>query len=374
MASHLPVIELCGTPRDKGLAHGHAMAPQIREFCAAITGVHRANNSRIVVDEATLITHSLKNLPYVQQFAPELVEEMHGIAEGAGVSFEQIFSLNCFLELEELRAPVLGAKGLSNALWQPDLWGCTTYNVLPEATRDGRALIGQTFDMEKVYEKYLCMLRIAADEQGGTPASLVMTFAGMVGINGLSAAGIGAVINKVAAADSRAGVIYPVIMRKILSARRIGDALGAVIYSSRAGGINYQLSGSGIAFCAETSASYYQLLEFEGAIAHTNHYLGDHMRRFETPNWLSHGGTMVRREVARRFLRQRMGELTIADLHELSRDHTNYPRCICAHGFEGEGEDVAFHSVFAVAMEPATGVLEVCVGNPCEGSYQRYEL
>ncbi|AMK12127.1 C45 family autoproteolytic acyltransferase/hydolase [Pseudodesulfovibrio indicus] len=362
----VPVIELSGTPFDMGLAHGRALKNLIREFVDSVTEVHRMNNGYLSVDKPPLETFCMKNLGFLEKFSPDLVEEMRGIAEGAGVTFREILYLNSFLELEDLRAPSVGARVLPDGLW-----GCTTFNVTREAGEGGRAYIGQTYDMEKYYEKFLCLLRITP-EKG--PSQLVVSFAGILGLNGLNSAGVGAVINKVTATDARPGVIYPFIMRKALASERIGDALGAAIFSPRAGGINYQFAGSGVAFCAETSAAYYQLLEIDGSIAHTNHFVGSDMRRFETPNWLSHGGSMVRRQVADNFLKKHRGTLNPEKLKELTRDHTNHPRCICAHGFPGEDPRTAFHTVFAVIMDPEAGWLDLCPGNPCENGYERHAL
>ena len=362
----VPVIELSGAPFDMGLAHGRALKDLIREFVDSVTEVHRMNNGYLSVDKAPLETFCMKNLGFLEKFSPDLVKEMRGIAEGAGVTFREILYLNSFLELEDLRAPSVGARVLPDGLW-----GCTTFNVTNDAGEGGRAYIGQTYDMEKYYEKFLCLLRITP-EKG--PSQLVVSFAGILGLNGLNSAGVGAVINKVTATDARPGVIYPFIMRKALASERIGDALGAAIFSPRAGGINYQFAGSGVAFCAETSAAYYQLLEIDGSIAHTNHFVGSDMRRFETPNWLSHGGSMVRRQVADNFLKQHRGALNPEKLKELTRDHTNHPRCICAHGFPGEDPRTAFHTVFAVIMDPEAGWLDLCPGNPCENGYERHAL
>lgn len=366
MTNALPVLELSGSPYEMGLTHGRALKDQIAEFLASITHVHQANNAYLKVDEDSLIALCKKNLGFLEKFSADLVEELRGIADGSGFSFDEILYLNSFLELEDLRAPGLGGKVLPDGLW-----GCTTFNVTAQASADGRAYIGQTYDMEKYYEKFLCLLRITP-ESG--PAMLVVSFAGVLGVCGMNAAGLGAVINKVTATDARPGVSYPFVMRKALAAERVGDALGAMIFSPRASGINYQLAGGGAAFCAETSASYYQLLEIDGAIAHTNHFVGADMRRFETPNWLSHGGSMVRKQVADGFLKQHCGKLTPELLQELTRDHTNHPRCICAHGFPGEAETTAFHTVFAVIMDPAAGRMEFCRGNPCENSYKRHDL
>jgi isopenicillin-N N-acyltransferase-like protein len=364
--SRIPCLELTGRPYDMGRCHGEALKEPIAEFVATITAVHRMNNRYLRVEQGDLAALCGKYLGFLEKFSPELVAEMHGIADGAGVTFEEILYLNSFLELEDLRAPGLGARLLPDSLW-----GCTTLNVTSMAGEGGRAYIGQTFDMEKYYGRFLCLLRITPE---AGPTQLIVSFAGILGLNGLNSAGLGAVINKVTATDARSGVIYPCILRRALAAERIGDALGAVIFSPRAGGINYQLAGSGLAFCAETSATSYQLLDSDGAMAHTNHFVGTDMRRFETPNWLSHGGSMVRKQVADNFLRQRRGRLNPDNLKELMRDHTNHPRCICAHGFPGEDERTAFHTVFAVLMDPEAGWLDLCSGNPCEKDFERYVL
>ena len=365
----IPFLNLKGSPYEMGLAHGEALKASIRDFVASVTRVHQENNACLKVDNHTLKAFCMRNIGFVQKFAPDLLDEMRGIADGAGLDLEDIVYLNTFLELEDLRAPGVGGRVLPDALW-----GCTTFNVTSEASADGNAYIGQTFDMERYYEKYLAVLRITPPEG---PEALIVTLAGILGLNGFNSAGVGAVINKIVAPDARPGVIYPCIMRRALTAQRIGDALGAVIFSSRATGMNYQLAGHGVAFCAETSATSYDLLPFDptvGAMAHTNHYIGATMRRFETSNWLSHGGSMVRKLVADNFLRRNKGSVTPELLKELTRDHTNHPRCICAHGFSGEGENTAFETIFAVIMRPDEGWMDLCVGNPCENDFQRVAL
>jgi len=366
MSKEIPVLTLTGSPYQRGLTHGRQQKDKIADFVASVVEVHRVNNSHLKIEQQSLQSFCMRNLGFLEKFSTDLVEEMRGIAEGSGCSFADILLLNCFLELEDLRAPELGAKILAD-----NLWGCTSFNVPPQASADGQAYIGQTYDMEKYYEKYLTILRIHSP---GKPTMLVLTLAGVLGLNGINSAGIGAVVNKIVAPDARAGVIYPFIMRTALASPRIGDALGAVIFSPRATGLNYQLTGEGVAFCAETSATRYQLLDCKNGLAHTNHYVGSAMQCFETPNWLSHGGSMVRKQVADTFLDLHSGKLTPELLKSLTRDHTSYPRCICAHGFPEEDEKEAFHTIFGVIMSPANGWMDVCKGNPCENQYQRYVL
>jgi isopenicillin-N N-acyltransferase-like protein len=134
--------------------------------------------------------------------------------------------------------------------------------------------------------------------------------------------------------------------------------------------MNYQLaSDSGVAWCAEVSAGDYDLLPITGAIAHTNHYLSERMRAYETPGWLSHGGSYVRLLVASRMLAKNRGHISLELLQELTCDHTNHPRCICAHGFEGEDETVAFSTIAAVIYDLTAQVMYACHGHPCTNAY-----
>lgn len=366
MSQQVKVLRLEGSPYERGVTHGRELKEEIREFASSVTAVHQANNSHLKVDADSLHAFCLRNLGFLEKFSPELVQEMRGIAQGADLRFEDVLLLNSFLELEDLRAPGLGGKIM------PDhLWGCTTFNIPQESTADKKPYIGQTFDMEKYYEKYLTLLHIISADG---PDLLAVSMAGILGLNGVNSAGIGAVINKIVATDARPGVIYPMIMREALASARIGDALGKAIFSPRASGLNYQFSGSGVVFCAETSAARYQLLDCIGGLAHTNHYVGSEMRQFETPNWLSHGGSMVRKQVADKFLAKHSGSISPDLLMELTSDHTNSPRSICAHGFPEEGEETAFHTIFGIIISPEDKWLELCPGNPCQNRYQRYEL
>lgn len=362
--SGIRVIDLAGSSYDIGRQHGEILKDDIRDFYDSIWEIHKANNPGLKAESSELIGFCGRNTGFIREYSAELFEELQGIADGSGLSVGQIIYLNSFLELEDLRAPGLGGRLLSGGLW-----GCTTFNVLPEASVEGKCLIGQTFDMEKYYSRFNVLLRITP--RSG-PKMIVYSFAGVLGLNGMNSKGIGSVINKVVAADAAPGVIFPVIMRTLLAQERIGDALGSAVFAPRASGIIYQLAdNNGVAFCAETSTSRYELLPLSGAMAHTNHYVESSMKELETPGWLTHGGSFVRYQVANRFLQANLGKIDVELLMNLTRDHTNYPRSICAHGSEGEDEKVAFHTVAAMVMNLSEPCLWACHGNPCVNSYER---
>jgi isopenicillin-N N-acyltransferase-like protein len=356
----MPVLELTGEGRSLGRAHGEALKERIREFYQKAFEIH-AQNMAFKATRQDLLDFTRRNLAALNRYSPLLCQEMAGIAEGSGLEFDDILFLNSFLEFEDLRPPALGGELLAKPLW-----GCTSFNILPEAAKDGQTYLAQTYDMEPFYGKYNVVLKIK--RPGGS--EIVYTMAGILGLNGLNDRGVGLVINKLVAKDARPGVIYPFIVRQALAQDRLGDAFGVIVFTSRAAGMNYQLaSRDGLGFCLELSAGQYFLIPIDGAVAHTNHYLEPFMRNFEAPNWLCHGGSYVRREVASRFLKQNHGRIDLEMIKSITRDHTNHPRSICAHYFKGEKETSAGSTVAGIILDLNRCVMLVCQGNPCQNHY-----
>src|SRR6516165_9190896 len=99
---HFPVLDLAGTPGQVGAAHGEAQRDRIREYTERfISWV--LSSAAVRVSEAELWARWSPQVAANQREAPDLVEEMRGIARGAGVSFERIFLLNSMLDLNSLR-------------------------------------------------------------------------------------------------------------------------------------------------------------------------------------------------------------------------------------------------------------------------------
>ncbi len=362
----IPVIDLYGDGYDLGFQHGKHLRDKIRSFYETAFKVHK-RNLQIVAEKESILDFCRRNTGYLRQYSLKLFDEMRGIADGSGLEFDDILFLNSVAEMEDLRPKELGGK-----LSSTKLWGCTSFNILPQASKDGKPYIGQTYDMERYYSKYNVILRI---RRNNGPDMLVYTLAGILGLNGMNDRGIGVVINKLVANDAREGVIYPFIIRNVLDMERIGDAFGAVVFSPRATGMNYQLaSKDGIAWSIEVSAGYYNLLPFEEAITHTNHYLSEAMRKYETRNWLSHGGSYVRQQVSSRMIRGNIGAIDLELLKNMTKNHTNFPRCICAHGGEGQDEYEAFSTIAAVIYDLGGRKMYACHENPCTNEYSEIIL
>ena len=361
------IIELSGTHYQIGFKYGECCKDLILDFYNSIFDLHM-RYVPIKCDKESLLYEVEKNIPYLKEYASELVEEMQGIADGSGLEFRDILFLNSFLELEDLRTLYTGSR-----LFDKQLWGCTTFNIKKNASEESKNLLGQTFDMEKYYSKYNVILKIKYND-GRT--IVVYSLAGVLGINGISNNGISVVINKIVSNDTRNGVIYPFIIRKVLNAERIGEAFGRIVFARRACGMVYQLSSSDdVAWCIEVSATNYYLVPFSKYYAaHTNHYISDYMKHFETQNWLSHGGSYVRFQVINDYLDQNSGKITIDKLFEITRNHINYPNCICAHGDDNQDEMDAFGTISAMVYDLDEKCAYICDGNPCSNNYTKISI
>jgi isopenicillin-N N-acyltransferase-like protein len=350
----MPIIELQGTPREIGEAHGESLRPLIREHAERHLEWILSQSS-VELDETRL---SDLWAPYVaanESSAPELVDEMRGIARGADVPFEQIFYLNSLLDVGNLRW-LDCMKGTV---------GCTSF-ALPVESGTGHALLGQTYDLAAFRRRFNVLMRIRpADE----PQQLVYTLAGMVGAAGLNEAGIGININYLSSNDCRAGKLHAVIVRQALASRNLADAVTAATVGLRAGGSHYLISDdTGHVVSIETSATRFALDYADGKpFGHTNHYLSEWMQPIGVIRATAIGSSVARYAALRRFLLR--DDLDREQLKQMTSSHTSYPRSICAHGSADEPEELRGATIAAMVQSLPERTMEICEGCPCEGKY-----
>jgi isopenicillin-N N-acyltransferase-like protein len=358
---HIPVLDLAGTPAQLGAAHGESQRPRIREYVDRFLG-WMVQGATVARSEEALWARWAPQVAINQREAPALVEEMHGIARGAAVPFERIFLLNSLLDLNSLRYLDMAHN----------FGGCSTFAVVAEAGT-GRTLVGQTYDMPRLHQDYLTLLRLRP-AQG--PRQLVFTFAGIVGAAGLNEAGIAVNINYLSPRDVGLGRLHSVIVRQVLAGAQLADALTPPVLPPRAGGGHYLVADpDGNVVSVETTAQRFWTFYPEGnAIGHTNHYLAGWLKEVEYLRPTSIGGSIARYTALRRFLHEQGDRLTFESLLELMRNHTSYPRSICAHGIESEPAEARTCTVSAMVQVPAERTLHVTRGCACENSYHPVSL
>src|SRR3954447_12050842 len=89
----IPTLDLAGTPAQIGAAHGESQRGRIREYADRFLA-WLLSESALRLTEQELWSRWAPQVAANQREAPDLVEEMHAVARGAGVSFERVFLLN----------------------------------------------------------------------------------------------------------------------------------------------------------------------------------------------------------------------------------------------------------------------------------------
>ena len=95
-------IEAYGTPREMAARSVRRAREEIRGF--ADVAVERVNKTVSISREQALATASAC-IPYVADYAPELLAELRGTAESSGVSLDELMLLQVRNQLRNRKAP-----------------------------------------------------------------------------------------------------------------------------------------------------------------------------------------------------------------------------------------------------------------------------
>jgi len=349
----VPLLEITGTPHERGRQQGEGARTQIFSTLER----YRDLLPRVInIDWEAGIREARKFLPYAEEAFPEFIEEIRGIAEGANVSFHEVWTLNCY-------------EGLPDSRQQ--IWGCTSMAVRGDQTADGHVFIAHNEDWSTVDRDNVYLIRARPDN--GLPF-IGMTYGPLLVNIGLNAEGIGVAIDSVYPTDSGVGVPRILCSRAVLNAHTIGEAIRDCVPKLRAGGYSYLLADPiGELYCVETSATTHDILYGEeGWLVHTNHYLSSKMRALEQPG--TYAGSHVSLNRARRLMQKELGQISVESLQTVLRDHVNFPNAICLHPDPAEPEPERGQTLVSLVMDLTERVMWAAPGPPCEGEYVAYRL
>jgi isopenicillin-N N-acyltransferase-like protein len=343
MAKQIPLVQARGTHHEVGLQVGQACQAGIQK---TLGGLREELPEGVTWEQ--MLQQSARYLEFSRQVYTGYVEELEGIAEGAGVPFDEVFLSMC----EEL--------------WEKAAWrGCTDMAARGRATKDGSTLIAHTNDLLPQAEEHLVLLKVQA---GDEPEFLGISPGGIAISAGFNAAGISLTGNQLDSNDIRPGVPRLLVVRAILASRHLSEAMDHCLLPQRASSYNNVLADtSGEVYSMEGSATDCEPLYIQGDIlAHTNHYLSPAMRRFEADR-ADIGNSVLRYNRAMRLLRENYGELTPERFQELLADHAGYPTSICKHGTETV-------TVFSMVIQLENLRAWIGGGRACEAEYVEYQL
>jgi len=324
-----------------GLAIGEHLREPIRVQCDKVV---RELSRRTVRVSLSQVADDL--LAYGSRFFPQYVEEIEGMAAGAGINFRHMLLTSC----EESALSALRERCTTIAFSALD---CT--------------VLGHNEDWAPGFEDSFYVVRAQMPDGlsflslayiGSPPGSSVALNSHGIAFSGNSLLGL-----------HQPGIAKNLLLRSQVEARSLRDFERRATRRPRAISNNTMaLDRSGHVVNIEMGLMEHAVLHpDEGVLVHTNHVLApqlEHLEKFERP--CSH----------RRFATARDLASAAPPSKELMRDillsHDGWPHSVCLHAATEHYDDA--QTVASAIVDLSDMSLEVAKGPPCAYRYQAFRL
>ncbi|WP_017592065.1 C45 family autoproteolytic acyltransferase/hydolase [Nocardiopsis potens] len=372
LSTGLPLIEVSGTPRERGRAHGEAAWDRI---AAALAFYEQAFAQQTGLSWDGVLDRARGWLGPCRDFAPDLVDEMEGIAEGAGTGLLDVLALNVRGEIiyDSTFASMAARTEAEEDRDSAD--GCTSFALTEGAAGDGRVYCGQNWDWRHGTAGTLAVLRVV---QPPRPTVIMQIEAGQVGRHGANSAGIALNANGLGGRfGSAVGVPQTLIRRRVLDSARLTDALDVLVRTRAHIASNALLTHrSGFAVDLETTPGpcNWMYPDDGGLLVHGNHYQAG------IPPQLAENYRPLASDSLLRVPRARRGlaaARTAADpeavrkaVHGAMSDHLGRPESLCTHPDPRTPEVRRWSTLLSSLVDLTSGEYRIAPGTPCAHDYE----
>jgi hypothetical protein len=343
------LISVQGDPFERGHQYGARAAGSIT---ANVGAYLRLIEFHAGLDAEAALTAARGFAALVDRHAPDLFEEMRGIAEGAACSLDEILLINA-------RSELMGTVRAGE---------CTALAAGPGVTAEGQVLLSQNWDWYTAIEVEPVLLEIRQDNG---PTILTLAEAGQVGKIGMNSAGLGVCLNFMQHTDQGQGVPIHVILRRMLGCAALGEAIHEAYRVPRGGSANVLLAH------AEGDLVDLELTPVDadfsygdtGWLVHANHFESPRLRPGDT-GLATSMSTIARAARARRLLARAVGRASLDTFRAILRDHAYGAYAICRHPDRGEPTLQQTATRASLIMDLTERILHVAAGQPCQHTYE----
>ena len=370
-------LTLAGSPRQRGIIHGETMRGKIQDLIGSwkdwlVQG--RGVSPDQYFQELVCETNFMKA---IERWTPDLLEEVKGIAEGAGVDFTTIFAFQ--LQDEEWWFGLERGETL-----QDQTRRCSSIGWKGEA--GSPSLVAQNMDMPDYLDGYQVVLHIK--DNLSEVESLIFSAAGLIALNGVNNHSIGIVCNSLSQLNhSRDGLPVAYVHRGVLERKTFSEAKSFLNTIHHASGQNYIL-GSPTKIvdleCSTNQVTEYSQPVRSRSICHTNHpfvntdFQGIPQGGKHTSEGLVESFDMNDTDSRIRFevVFQQLGE---AESNEANLDmtkrlfssHNSELNPVCRHSKSDLRWMTLGTSIMVLDKHPQ---LHVCPGPPCTSKFTQFSF
>lgn len=273
----LRIVDLEGTPYQMGKIHGQTLKTEIqvllKRWKEDLEKTYRVPAEGFVRN----LLEKTDFQPAIARWTPGLLDEVRGIADGAGVDFDTMYAYQLVDEIWAMDADL----GVSK---------CTS---IAAGKRNGAPVyVAQTLDIPTFYHGFQTVLRIRDKKED--LETLVFTIPGVVAANGLNSRSVAVCVNAVTQlAYSPKGLPVAFVIRGILRQQSYAQAVKYLQDIQPAAPQNYVIGGPADAAAFERSAGKMSsFIPFAGAefTYHTNHPMTNDDFNPRFPETLKRGG------------------------------------------------------------------------------------
>lgn len=370
-----PTIRVAGGPRDRGRSYGEQAGDRIGRSIEAYGEVFRAYAGW---DWGRVRREAARYEAPIAAFDDRYLDEMRGMAEGAGVDLEDILSINVRTEV------MFAAKArAAEAAWPTGVDGqrqgeCSAFAVLPEASADGHTLLGQNWDwLLHCFDTVV----VLAVEQADRPNFVSVVEAGLLAKTGMNSSGLGVATNALVTDADRGepGVPYHVVLRALMDCENLSDALSAVQRGVRSSSANYLVAhADGVAIDMETAPGDFSRVFLEhpddGVVLHTNHFGSPGFDGRDVTLWVMPDSPFRLQRLSGAVRRLRSNGLSLDAFGGLLGDHANYPSGVCCHPDARMNQYDQGATVASVLMDLTDRRIWIADGHPCITPYRELNV
>ncbi len=357
---HLNMLTLEGQPRKRGQIYGETLREKIHENIEALKTCILQKPGQAGDEALRQYVEGTQHLARANQQAPDLVEEVRGIAEGAGLEFPFVFALQ-----------VLEGLGSSG--------GCSALGVWGQENQP--TLLAQTADNPFLWHDHLTLLHVIYPDSD--LEIYTMTFSGLVGAYGLNNHGIGVCVNALGELKSgNGGLGVPFVSRRILEQTTLGQVDSLIHSLNFISGNNYVIGSPERVRDYECSAN--QVCEYippEGVsrLFHTNHALVNDDRTdsgrqdpdFETSLPKRMPNSWGRYQTMETLLKNPEEPVAVETIKAVLSTHGEHP--ICSHHDSPDlGGSITNYTMIMELSE--TPVLHLAGGPACYSMFWRFKF
>jgi len=268
----LRIIDLEGDPYEMGYVHGQTLEEEIHRLAEMRYRSCEEDEARAgrVLSRRRALDLARECVHIQERWAPEVHREFMGIAHGARIVSEELLIANGYTDYRDLLCAAAGWPARE----------CTSFLVGPRAAADGRAWLGQTWDMNAGVEPMVAAFRRSP---ANAPRSVVLSTAGCLSLVGMNEHGLAIGNNNLTPTDARPGVVYLAMIHDFLKRTTLEKGMEAITSAPRASGHNYYMAdGQGRCVDIETTGRRHEaIVPADDVYTHANHYTADALRPLE---------------------------------------------------------------------------------------------